>query len=332
MTASERRRPFAVRFAAVGAAILLSSGLAAADAPAGAPAAAAAQALFDEGKRLLEEGQVGAACEKLSESLALDYGMGTQFKLGDCYERLGRTASAWSAFLEVAAYAKRQGDAARESVARERAERLEPTLPRLRVVVTSPVEGLRVTRGGVAVGQGQWGMALPTDAGDYEIAATAPGRVPFSTKVTVHRTGAVTVTIPELDAAPNATPAKAAGAPRGAHFGGDEASPAEITAWAMLGLGAVGVGVGSVAGIVSMSKASDAEPHCNGSVCDAEGVALRDAALTAGDVSTGAFIIGLAAAAGGAALWITMATTGDPAAETAALGVGPGTLSLRGTF
>jgi para-nitrobenzyl esterase len=43
--------------------------------------------------------------------------MGTLFNLADCFENLGRTASSWAAFSEVADLAKRAGQSDRETVA-----------------------------------------------------------------------------------------------------------------------------------------------------------------------------------------------------------------------
>ena len=56
---------------------------------------AVAQGLYDNAKVLMEQGKYGDACPKLEESLRLDPGLGTQYHLADCYEHLGRTASAW---------------------------------------------------------------------------------------------------------------------------------------------------------------------------------------------------------------------------------------------
>ena len=82
---------------------------------------AAAQSLFDEGRKLMSAGKYADACPKLAESQKLDPGVGTQFHLADCYEKLGQTASAWAGFLEAASAAKSMGQADREKVARERA-------------------------------------------------------------------------------------------------------------------------------------------------------------------------------------------------------------------
>src|SRR5688572_24676732 len=56
---------------------------------------AAAEALFQEGRRLLKIDEVLAACSKFDESLRLDPAIGTLINVAACQERLGRTATAW---------------------------------------------------------------------------------------------------------------------------------------------------------------------------------------------------------------------------------------------
>src|SRR5262245_30897133 len=126
--------------------------------PAGAEATASekatAQALFDEGRKLASSGRFAEACPKLEESLRLDPGIGTRFHLANCYERAGRTASAWTTFLEVAAAAKEAKQPEREKVARDRASALEPKLSRLTIVAGGKgAEALEIRRDGVTVGR-----------------------------------------------------------------------------------------------------------------------------------------------------------------------------------
>ena len=100
--------------------MVLPSGSARADDPAGA------QALFSEAKKLMSAGKYAEACPKLEESQRIAPATGTKFNLGDCYEHVGRSASAWAAFLSVAASARNANQGAREKAARDRAKALEP--------------------------------------------------------------------------------------------------------------------------------------------------------------------------------------------------------------
>ncbi|MCC6559021.1 MAG: hypothetical protein IT372_39360, partial [Polyangiaceae bacterium] len=80
--------------AAIALAIALASGVARADEPAPAPVESRAEALFQEGKRLLEEGRVAEACARLAASEAIDPTVGTLGLLAACHEQEGRIATA----------------------------------------------------------------------------------------------------------------------------------------------------------------------------------------------------------------------------------------------
>ncbi|WP_437805522.1 hypothetical protein [Sorangium sp. So ce1078] len=175
---------------------------------------AAAQALFDAARQLMAQGKYADACPKLEESQRLDPGIGTRFNLAACYEQLGRTASAWSTFLDVAGAAKAAGQVEREKVARQRATALEPRL--IRLTITAPADApadLQVKRDGAPVGRAQWGMPVPVDPGKHTIEAAAAGRSPFVKTVELTRAGATeTVAIPPL---PAGAQARAAAPPAG---------------------------------------------------------------------------------------------------------------------
>ncbi len=154
---------------------------------------ATAQVLFDEAKKLMAAGKHAEACPKLEESQKLDPGVGTQYNLASCYEQIGRVASAWSLFIEVAATSKAAGQPEREKVARQRAAALEPKLTRLAVnaPANAPAD-LKVTRDGQPIGQAQWGTAVPVDPGKHTVTAQVPGRVPFTATVELTEPGATT--------------------------------------------------------------------------------------------------------------------------------------------
>jgi hypothetical protein len=315
---------------------------------------AAAVALFDEGRALMAAGKHAEACPKLAESQQLDPGIGTLFNLSDCYERIGRTATAWLGFRDVASQALAAGQTEREKVARQRAAALEPRLSKLSVVVSAEgqAKGVKVQRDGVAVGEALWGTPVPVDPGAHAVSAEAPGRAPWEKSVRVDQPGVVTVEVPPLaeeraapaprapGEAPTATPRAAPIPPRAAAPAapaGAWRSPAGIVA---MGAGAVGVGAGTALAFMAKSKFDESNDtgHCNAEgQCDSTGLALRDDAVAQGNIATAVFVAGAALAVGGAILWLSAPPSDeraltDPAPARLAVGVGPGGVALRGAF
>ena len=139
------------------------------------------------------------ACPKFEESLRLDHGMGTQFNLAHCWEKLGRSASAWALFLDVAAAARADNQLQREAAARERAKAIEPKLTRLRIAVPEPVPDMKISRDDQDVGRAAWGTAMPVDPGDHVIRVTAPGKEAWSQEIKIPATARTfSVTVPAL--------------------------------------------------------------------------------------------------------------------------------------
>jgi hypothetical protein len=294
---------------------------------------AAAQGLFEDAKKLTADGKYEEACPKFEESLRLDPAPGTQFNLGDCFEHVGRTASAWALFLNVASIAKSAGMADREKIARDRAAVLEPKLLKLTIVVPSPPAGGEIKRDGVVVGRGQWGSGVAVDPGAHVVSASAPGKKPWEKKVDV--ASSITVEVPVLaDAA--ATPVPLAEHPEGSTPSDNPGSTQRTLAIVAAGVGVVGLGVGTVFGLKDSSKLSDAESHCVGNSCDATGVALRDDAIAAGNVSTVFFAVGIVGLAGAAVLWFTApskSTTAHSAFRASpTVGKGGAGMTLGGSF
>ncbi len=283
-------------------------------------AAAAAEVLFGEGKRLAQEGNFAAACPKLEESQKLDPGMGTLYRLADCYEHVGRTASAWAAFVEVASSAKAAGQQARADDAKKRADALAPTLAKLVIRVADPdLAGLVVKRGDVVVGKAQWSTPIPVDPGEIAIEASAPGRKTWRGTANVPARGSGQVDVPKLETAP------AEGAAPPADYASPQTTSSLVTqrtvALALGVAGVVGLGVGTAFGLSSMSKKGDADAHCDASnACDTEGLSLRKDAIGAGDLSTIGFVAGGVLAGAAAVLWFTAPSSST---RTGRLGVAP---------
>lgn len=323
-------------------------------------ARAAAVVLFDEGRALMAAGKHSEACPKLAESQRLDPGIGTLFNLSDCYERIGKTATAWIGFRDVAAAASAAGQRDREKVARARAAALEPKLSRLRLMISSDaaVPGLELRRDGLLVGQALWGTAVPVDPGEHVIVATAPGKKSWEEKIVIEKPGVVSVSVPPLEPEPPPASSRAQEAPASASPRATRSAPLPVApakdepprtsggslrvplGVAALGLGAVGMGVGTALGFMARSTfgEANADGHCDDAGrCDDVGLGLRDDAVLQGNIGTGVFIAGAVLAAGGVILWITAPSSPEHAATTSArpaarVGVGVGSLRLEGTF
>ena len=80
----------------------------------------------------MQQGKYAEACPKLEESMRLDSGIGTQFNLADCNEHIGKLATAWAGFLDVAAAAKAASQPDREKVARGAGARAREPRPQAR--------------------------------------------------------------------------------------------------------------------------------------------------------------------------------------------------------
>ena len=168
--------------------------------------AAAAQAIFDEGVRLMNAGQAAAACPKFAASQKLDPGMGTKFRLAECYEKIGKTASAWALYIEIGDDARSAKRPEREEIVRKRAAELEPTLARMTVLVSpgsASLADLEVRRDGIPLDRAIWGVSIPVDPGEHILTTTAPGKIAWTSKPFVMRASkTVEVTVPPLENQP----------------------------------------------------------------------------------------------------------------------------------
>jgi hypothetical protein len=274
---------------------------------------AAAEALFNEAGQLFKDGKYEAACTKLAKSQELDPAVGTLLNLGRCYEKVGKTASAWLAFVEAASGAKAAGQTERAETARAGAARLEPLLPKLLIQVPDEVnvEGLTIRRNGEAVPPALWNQSSPADPGEQAIEVSAPGKNPWSTSVKLEPAKEASVLVPVLEAAPGEGPKP--GDPPPAAEGGSGLGTQRIIAIAVAGVGVVGIGAGAVFGIGAMSDASTADEGCSGSTCSSrDALAANDDALDKATLSTIFFSAGAALVAGGAVLWFTAPRRGEP--------------------
>jgi serine/threonine-protein kinase len=296
------------RRALVLACLLFSTPAAAAD-----DAKLAAEALFAEGRQLMDAGKLEEACAKFEQSEKLDSAPGTLLNLGECHEKRGKTASAWAAFRRAAAAANAKGQTERGAFARDRAARLEPDLAKLSIVVPDEarVSGLVISRDGRSVDATLWGTAVPVDPGRASIEARAPGRQSFRRALDVAAGKSETLVLPVL-------------APRDTGTGPDteatssSGGSSRTLGIVLVGVGAVGLGVSTFFGFRARSKYQDSKQHCLSSdenQCEPQGIELRDEARTSGNVATISGLFGLAAVTAGAIVYLTAPSSEERSAR-----------------
>src|SRR5262245_26247117 len=162
-------------------ALLFAAGPAKADGEAGQSARKQASSLHDAAERALKAGDWETACRLYEESQSLDPSATTQARIAQCMEHQGKLASALRAYESALSLAdeldplrKKKANAAfpRSSAA------LEPRVPKLRITVRAPVDGLRVEIDGRSLGASTLESPIPLDPGRHTVGARAPKSPP----------------------------------------------------------------------------------------------------------------------------------------------------------
>src|SRR5688572_15057999 len=167
------------------------------------PDTAAAEAMFEEGRKLNAAGNTAAACEKFAESQRMAPSAGAALNLGVCNEKLNKLASAWAAYMEASALSMQAGQSDREKFARDKANALAPRISKVVIKVNDPPPDLVVKRDGVAMSKAQWNVAIPVDAGTHTLEVSAPKKVATTKQFTINGEGTSTdVEVPALADAP----------------------------------------------------------------------------------------------------------------------------------
>jgi hypothetical protein len=295
---------------------------------------AVAEALFREGRRLLDEGKTDEACLKLAESQAQDPSSGTLLNLALCHEMQRKLATAWSEYVSAGRLAREQRRADRAAVAEKKADEIEPRLPHLTVTTTAPATGLQIELGAVHLGPGLLGSAIPVDPGSHVVTASAPGCKAWRTTVEIDEAESKTLQVPALEPAPPpaakapelpAAPPVNAPVPTGGAPALAAAPPSTsgggALGWIIGGAGLAALAVGSAFGVLSLASYQDASTQCpSHRNCGEDAISARNSAEVKAWVSNVA--IGLGAAGLGIGGWILLSgRQTEPATRMAIQGI-----------
>lgn len=253
---------------------------------------ATAEALFQQAVELMEQKKFSQACDQFAASQELDPALGTTLYLADCYEQIGKTASAWALFQEAADGARRANQSDREQIANERAANLKLRLSKLelRVPATHRVPGLELRINDEIVPAASWNTGMPVDPGKTRVEARAPGKKPWSVEVTVAvGPSSQVVEVGELVDAPQSMSTDSASVLSEKLAPHDPGATQRTIGYVIGAVGVVGLAVGGYFGYHAMDLNKQSKAQCRAddpNACTSEGAATRSDAQSAATIST----------------------------------------------
>jgi len=239
-----------------------------------------ADALFREGRTLLDAKRYDEACPKLAASQQEDPGAGTLLALALCHEGQGKTATAWNDLNEAAALGKKVGRNDLAAAAQKRAQAMEPLLSRLVVRVPHADDAdhadYEVKRDGQPLEPKLWGTAVAVDPGEHRVEVSATGKVSRSYGVRITGAGVVEIMVDNLEDA--AKPAVAVAPAKPARIRLESTVPAvpaeesqggaqRTIGLTLVGLGVVGLGTGAYFGGKALSESAEGRRACSVTPC-----------------------------------------------------------------
>ncbi|MBX3231775.1 MAG: hypothetical protein KIT84_44410 [Labilithrix sp.] len=308
-------------------------------------AIAAARAIGTEGLHLAEAGNCKDALEKLDRAERLHHAPTTLEKLGECNILLGHLVLGAEQLRRLTREPLDPKAPAPFVQAKARAQKLlDETMPRiaqlrLEVTVAAGVTPT-VTIDGELVPPALVEIDRPTDPGPHVVEATAPGHKKVSQAIELKEGERLTIKLapepePTADAPPPPVLAPPVAPPPERPIDSPPPPPPEdsstmrVVGWSLLGVGAAGLVTGVVAGALGLGTKSSLDESCGPErLCDPDQRGRLDRLQTEATIGTIGFVVGGVGLAGGAAVLLF----GPKMKSAAGLGLGPGSVSWRGTF
>lgn len=341
-----------------------SPAIARAQSDADAAETAAARALAIDGVKLAQADKCGEAVDKLERAEKLKHSPIVLRHLGECQVKVGRWVEGSESLRKLLREPLPENATPTLSQAYESAAAtlrdVKPRIPTMKIVLTAPSDAdFTVKVDGKDVADSVVGVALPTDPGEHEVEATAPGFLKVSSTVKLAPSASSFVTL-ELVRDPSARPPQkpevAAVAPAAAttesrpppppaeeaHAQGSNTG--KVLGYVSYAVAAGGLGAGIAFGLSAKSDEKELAAVCPNHVCSEAQRDSLDSAKTKGIVST----VGFAVAGAGVTLGtILLLTSGPSSSEKASHGaprtaarppvraqakLGLGSIALTGEF
>jgi hypothetical protein len=251
-----------------------------------------ARSLMNQGDAAVARKDFAAAKKAYQSADELMHVPTTGLALARAQVELGELVEARDTALRVVRIAAQPKEPAVFAEARADAQKLADDIanriPTITIVVEGgPTTGTKVTLDGSELPSGQIGVARKLNPGKHVVVASAEGFAEARAEVNVAE-GA------REDLALKLEPGRSEGA-GSAPFASSETTSGGTSSLVYIGfgMGAVGIGVGSVTGLMSLSKASAAEEDCQDNKCPPSAQDDIDSSKTLANISNVGFAVGL---------------------------------------
>lgn len=279
---------------------------------------AGAKAMYERGMDALDKGAFDIACPSFAESHRLAAQAGTIFQWANCEDKAGKIASASTRYqlylneVKLLPAAKQVAHADRAKEAAARIAALSDEIPALTISLTgaSP-EGIVVKRDGIELTAISLGVAIPVDPGEHLVTAEMPNGRRIEQRVKVERKEKKAINIElapppspppppppppppvvkPLPSPPMVKPLPSIAPPPPAHPSG----ALLVGGFVSLGVGVVGLAVGSVTGGLAFDAKATFDKKCPNDACPSQAdVDAWTQGRTMATISTVGFAVGLA--------------------------------------
>lgn len=281
-----------------------------------------ADRLFTEARALLASNLL-RACEKFDESLRYNSAaIGTLLNVALCDEKLGRVASAVAKFSEARDRAREQELPEHVRAAEDHIAALVPSVPHLTVKLTESLPSIQIVIDDHVVAPDDLDD-IQVDPGERTLVVTAPSRLPFRSKLMIHRSEHRKVVVPPLETSLVVQSSRR-------RIGQISTAAGSIAI-------AAGIGIGLYARSVYRAQFGHKVPGdglCNSmNFCEPAGQAGTERARALGNVGTIVGVVGVAVAGVGAYLWFRSPGASDSRDKrlTVAIDAGPAELTVAAT-
>jgi hypothetical protein len=308
---------------------------------------ATARELAREGQAAFDRGDFETAADRFARADALVHAPTLLLALARAQNKLGKLVQSYESYSRIIREGVPEGSPPVFKKAYEEAKKeVEPVRARLGWV-TIEIKGpanARVSIDDTAVPSAAVGVRRAVNPGAHVIKAEADGFLPAEQSISVGEGESAPVSL-TLEPDPSAGAAPVAGQNSAV---GSSATPTKIEpppdapkasdstkrtlAFVALGVGAAGLVVGGVTGMMALGKHGDLDDSCPGGRCPEGQRDNLDSYRTLGTVSTIGFVVGGVGAATGVTLLLTSKKSAEQARARVDLRLGASGVAVRGSF